>query len=52
MIKRLREILATPFMVLATLLGFVAEWIYGKGYVEYVVQIARRFPNLLIRKEK
>ena len=45
MIKRIREVIASPLVVVMVILGFIlgftAKLIYGKGYEEFTIKIIR-----------
>jgi len=42
-IKRTREIVATPLLLITLVLSWLSSKVYGDGYVEYVSGIALRW---------
>lgn len=40
MIKKVREIIASPIILLSMLLSFIGSFIYGKGFEDLIWKIA------------
>ena len=50
-IKAIRFALAQPFIWISIFIGMIAERIYGKGYIDFVIQMMEDINNIFYKKK-